>query len=152
MIKFVLFLWLGIVQTISTPALSHDEESVRQARLDQNCAMATGDTGRAAMFWTDDITLRRGLGTSVMGKGAYIALIEKEKGLVYVREPDLIEVSSHWPLAYESGIWMALQENTAIITGRYSAQWVKRDGNWLIRSEVFVALTCIEGCTALALP
>ena len=31
-------------------------------------------------------------------------------------------------------------DGPVVISGRYSAQWVKRDGNWLIRSEVFVAL------------
>jgi hypothetical protein len=40
-----------------------------------------------------------------------------------------------------------------VIGGRYSAQWVKRDGRWLIRSEVFVALTCAgAGCEAAAVP
>jgi hypothetical protein len=40
-----------------------------------------------------------------------------------------------------------------VIGGRYSAQWVKRGGRWLIRSEVFVALTCDgAGCAAAAVP
>jgi hypothetical protein len=32
-------------------------------------------------------------------------------------------------------------DGPAVVEGRYSAQWVKRGGKWLIRSEVFVALT-----------
>jgi hypothetical protein len=37
--------------------------------------------------------------------------------------------------------------------GRYAAQWVKRQGRWLIRSEVFVALTCSGiGCSYTAVP
>jgi hypothetical protein len=40
-----------------------------------------------------------------------------------------------------------------VIGGRYSAQWVKRGDRWLIRAEVFVALTCSEvGCEATAVP
>jgi hypothetical protein len=40
-----------------------------------------------------------------------------------------------------------------VIGGRYSVQWVKRDGRWLIRSEVFVALTCAgTGCASKAVP
>ena len=40
-----------------------------------------------------------------------------------------------------------------VIGGRYSAQWVKRGDQWLIRSEVFVALTCSGvGCEATAVP
>lgn len=140
------------------PALfGSDIESIRQARIDQNRAMALGDAEQAATFWTDDITLRRGLGDSIIGKDAYRNLINpapNEHSLVYVREPDLIEISSQWPLAYESGVWTAMRESSPVISGRYSAQWVKRNGTWLIRSEVFVALTCIddEASSWLALP
>ena len=39
------------------------------------------------------------------------------------------------------------------VAGRYSAQWVKRDGKWLIRGEVYVALTCADvGCASKAVP
>ena len=129
-------------------------DQVRQARLDQNCAMAVGDAKLAASFWTDDVTLRGGLGSSVVGKDAYRALLDiapNEKNFIYVREPDFIEISSDWPLAYESGIWTARYgsaDGPPIITGRYSAQWIKRDGNWLIRSEVFVAITCHDDASA----
>ena len=51
---------------------------------------------------------------------------------------------------------LLLDENVSgpvVIGGRFSAQWVKRDGKWLIRSEVFVALSCAGvGCAAAALP
>ncbi len=139
--------------------LLEDADAIRQARLEQNVAMAEGDVERAAQFWTEDITLRRGLGSSVMGKEAYRALIKttpNEKSLIYVREPDFIEVSPDWPLAYESGTWSGRRggaEGPVGISGRYAAQWVKREGSWLIRSEVFVALTCSETpCVWSALP
>jgi adenine phosphoribosyltransferase len=136
-----------------------DADTVRQARLDQNEAMANGDVERAAAFWTDDVTLRRGLGASTIGKDAYRALLDtapNEKSLIYVREPDLIEISPDWPLAYESGRWTARRgsrDGPVVITGRYSAQWIKREGDWLIRSEIFVALTCSDdACSWLAVP
>jgi len=136
-----------------------DQNAIRQARMDQNDAFAIGDRERVASFWTEDITLRRGLGTSVIGKDAYRALIDSapnENSLIYVREPNFIEISPDWPLAFESGIWTARRgtPNTPpLMTGRYSAQWVKRDGCWLIRSELFVALTCHDSaCAFPALP
>ena len=68
----------------------------------------------------------------------------------YPREAVSVEVSGNWPVAYEEGRWSGHLGNAsapAIIGGRYSAQWVKRNGQWLIRSEVFVALTCADaGC------
>jgi ketosteroid isomerase-like protein len=144
-------LLLGNEQIVLQRLFISDVDAVRQARMDQNDAMAIGDSERVASFWTDDITLRRGLGTSVVGKDAYRALIDaapNEKSLIYVREPDFIEVSSGWPLAFESGTWTARcgsLDSPPLVTGRYSAQWVKREGYWFIRSELFVALTCTDG-------
>ena len=76
--------------------------------------------------------------------------------IVYRRIPNEIDVSTHWPLAFESGVWEGREgtgDGPVIIGGKFSAQWVKRDGRWLIRSEVFVALTCAgAGCSLLAVP
>ena len=155
----ILLFFVGSVQATSETSLASDAEAIRQARLEQNYAMAKGDAERAALFWTDDVTLRRGLGGSTIGKDAYRALIDtapNDNSLVYVRKPDVIEVSSNWPLAYESGTWTAERRSTdgpPVVTGRYSAQWVKREGRWFIRSEVFVALTCNDdACSCPALP
>ncbi len=149
-----------LFSTISKDIQAFDDDvAIWQARLAQNEAMAAGDVERAASFWTDDVTLRRGLGCSTIGKEAYRALIEtnpNENSLFYMREPELIEVSSQWPLAYESGKWTARRGSIGgpiLIAGRYSAQWVKRDDHWLIRSEVFVALNCFgEGCSSVPEP
>ena len=141
---------MGNEQVILQKLLTSDVDLVLQARIDQNIAIATGDSERIASFWTEDVTLRGGLGSYVIGKDAYRALFDaasKEKSLIYVREPDFIEVSPDWPLAFESGTWKACRgnpDNTPLIQGRYSAQWVKRQGHWLIRSELFVALTCSD--------
>ena len=134
--------------------------AVRAARDQQNRAIADGDAGRIASFWTDDVTVRSGLGASVTGRAAYreriVASGPTGTRLVYVRNPASIVVSDHWPLAFESGTWTAHAgdvEGVEVMGGRYSAQWVKRDGRWLIRSEVFVALRCSgSGCNAGAVP
>jgi hypothetical protein len=66
-----------------------------------------------------------------------------------------VNVSAQWTLAFETGTWTmrAGGKGPVLISGRYSAQWVKRDGKWLIRSEVFVALDCSgKGCSSRALP
>lgn len=140
----------GHGQTMPEKSLVNEAEMIRQARLYQNNAMAVGNIEAAASFWTEDVTLRCGLGTSIIGKDAYRALFDpspNENSLIYVREPDFIDISPHWPLGFESGIWTARRgslDGSIAITGRYSAQWVKRDGYWLIRSEIFVALTCTD--------
>ena len=125
---------------------------VRAARAAQNTALARHDLDRAATFWTDDIVIRSGLGRVIESKTAYKNAFAGEPDLVYSREPDRVDVSNNdkWPLAFESGIWTARVNGSGppIIRGRYAAQWIKRNGKWLIRSEVFVALTCSgKGCS-----
>ena len=162
---------LGIFMTGVTggaaSAQSPDAQAVRAARAAQNDAIAAGDLDAITAFWTDDITVRRALGAPVSGRAAARAAFEPPAGtgagsgaatprIVYRRTPTDVEVSAQWPLAFESGVWEGRQgtrDGPVIIGGRFSAQWVKRDGRWLIRSEVFVALTCAgAGCSLVAVP
>jgi ketosteroid isomerase-like protein len=137
-----------------------DEAAIREARVAQNLAIAAQDPDRVASFWTEDVTIRRALGQPVTGQAAYRKLFEPTGSptsrLIYQREAIAIEVSPHWPLAFEEGTWtghVGSAVGPTVIGGRYSAQWVKRGGRWLIRSEVFVALTCAGvGCEYPAVP
>lgn len=140
-----------------------EASAVRAARAAQNRAIAALDTAGVASYWTDDVEIRRGLGALVVGKEAYAKLFVPDSGaiargeeLIYQREPSSVEVSTKWPLAYESGTWaghFGRADGPTRIGGRYTAQWVKRDGKWLIRGEVYVALTCADvGCESKAVP
>jgi uncharacterized RmlC-like cupin family protein/ketosteroid isomerase-like protein len=137
---------------------ARDARDIRAARLAQNAAMAAGDVDRAARWWTEDVTIRRGLGAGLSGINAYKAILERapvsDTALVYWRTTTDVTTSPAWPLAYETGTWTArvAGKGPSLISGRYSAQWVKRNAQWLIRSEVFVALSCTgNGCTSKAL-
>ena len=137
-----------------------DESAVRAARIDQNKAIAVGDLDRVASFWTEDVTVRRALGQPLSGRAAGLEALKPAgppaSRLVYQRLTREIDVSASWPLAFETGTWeghLGSLTGAAIIGGRYSAQWVKRGDRWLIRSEVFVALTCSgAGCQSAAVP
>ena len=129
------------------PATSTDGSAIKQARLRQNAAIVRGDLAEIAAYWTDDVTICRGLGAQLAGKPAYLELFAADaksaERIVYQRQPTSIEVSSVWPLAFETGQWqghLGSEQGATVIGGRYSAQWVKRGDRWLIRSEVFVAL------------
>jgi len=140
-----------------------DAHAVRAARAAQNAAIVAGDLDAVMSFWTEDITVRRALGGPVAGRAAARVAFEPPVGaaastprILYQRIPNEVEVGTTWPLAFESGEWEGrdgTRDGPVIIGGRYSAQWVKRDGRWLIRSEVFVALTCSGvGCSLVAVP
>jgi ketosteroid isomerase-like protein len=128
---------------------SAERAAIKQSRLHQNSAIAAHDVDAIASYWTDDVTICRGLGFQLAGKSAYRKLFEQDdptsaEVIVYERLPTAIEVSSAWPLAFETGEWKGHVGNVhgpVAVQGRYSAQWVKRGDRWLIRSEVFVALS-----------
>ena len=131
---------------------SREAAAVRAARAAQNNAIAARDLDRAATYWTDDVVIRSGLGRIVPGRSSYRAAMAADTETVFRREPDRVDVSDNerWPLAFESGTWTGRSARTGrpLIRGRYAAQWIKRDGRWLIRAEVFVALGCSgTGCT-----
>jgi ketosteroid isomerase-like protein len=128
---------------------SADARAVKAARLQQNAAIVSHDLDEIASFWTDDVTLCRGLGAQLAGKAVYRQLFANDDPastgvIIYERIPTSIEVAARWPLAFETGIWKGHRggaKGPVVIRGRYSAHWVKRSARWLIRSEVFVALS-----------
>lgn len=152
-------------RSASSSAIGEGAEAraVRAARAAQNRAIAALDTAAVASFWTEDVEIRSALGVLVTGRDAYEGLFNPDSGavargeeLIYQREPASIEVSTHWPLAYESGTWaghLGQADGPVLIGGRYAAQWVKRGGRWLIRGEVYAALSCSgAGCASAAAP
>ena len=137
---------LGAARSSAADAMG-EAAAIKAARLQQNAAIAAFQPETVASYWTDDVTICRGLGIQVAGKAAYRKLFEDDQHstspIVYQRLPDTIEVSPVWPLAYESGVWaghLGTAAGPVVISGRYSAQWVKRGARWLIRGEVYVAL------------
>jgi len=156
-------LLLGACATQGSTANRREADAVRSARAAQNRAIAALDTAAVARFWTEDVEIRRGLGALVLGREEYKRLFNPDSGavargeeLIYQREPASVVVSEQWPLAYEEGTWIGHRgraDGPALIGGRYAAQWVKRGEHWLIRGEVYVALTCSgAGCTSTAVP
>ena len=147
---------VGLVM-VAAPA---DQTAIRAARTAQNEAIAAGDLDRVAAFWTEDVTVRRALGQALNGRPAARQALEPAAAsgsrIIYQRFTKDVEVSAHWPLAFETGSWqgrLGTVTGPTVIAGRFSAQWVKRGGRWLIRSEVFAALTCSGvGCESVAVP
>lgn len=143
-------------------ASSTDEAKIKESRRLQTMALAKGDLDTVVKYWDPAITIRRALGHPVDGAQAARKLLEPSAtqnpatAIVFQREATSVTVSSNWPLAYEEGKWsghVGTADSKPIMTGKYAAQWVKRDGVWLIRSEVFVAIDCADaGCKATALP
>ena len=139
-----------------------DEATIKESRRLQTQALARNDLDTVVKYWDPAITNRRALGHPVDGAAAARKLLEPAAApnpattIVYQREATSVTVSPNWPLAYEEGRWsghVGSADAKPILAGKYAAQWVKRNGAWLIRSEIFVAIECADaGCKAAALP
>ena len=160
-IVFAIFLTASVSSFAQANNTNSDEAAVREARRVQTQALAKNDLDTVVKYWDPAITIRRALGHPVEGAAAARKLLEPTgpataSTIVYLRESTSVTVSPNWPLAYEEGRWsghVGSADAKAILSGKYAAQWVKREGKWLIRSEVFVALDCADaGCKAAALP
>lgn len=140
------FVGIGALIAANFPARpTNDAALIRKARFDQNAAIARMDFTTVANSWTDDVTIRAGLGRDIHGRAAYLAAFVADSAMTYKREPIDVVESAHWPLAYERGKWtgrLRSAPNAPLIDGEYSAQWVKTAEGWRIRSELYVALNC----------
>lgn len=134
-----------ILPLAATSTPKDDQALIRAARQAQNAAIARRDYAAVAARWTEDVSVRAGLGHALNGRQAYRDAFVADSAMTYVRTPDSIVISSRWPLASERGHWIGNVRGSRppiTISGDYSAQWVKRGTDWLIRSELFVATTC----------
>ncbi len=121
----------------------NDEELIRKARQSSNEAIAKRDVKGITKFWLDDYLVIRGSGTIKQGKEAnktnWGKIFKETPQTYFERFPREIVISKNNPdMAWESGEWKGF--NTYSKGGRYSAQWKKKDGEWKIQAELFVAL------------
>lgn len=94
---------------------------------------------------TDSVQITTGNGTMIWGKEMlrqYIGSLP-DAGMYWVRTPDEIDVNVELGLGWESGTWKGFrpEESAEPVTGgKYAAQWIRQNGMWKIKSELFVTL------------
>lgn len=135
-----------------------DAERIRALRAQSNAAIARHDVPAILSFLDDEFHVTAGSGTMFQGVDemgdAFARQFAEFSDVKYVRTIESIEISASAPLAAEVGTWVGTWTTPAgplRTGGRYSASWRKRDGEWVIRSELFVTLFCEgTGCAPVA--
>ncbi len=109
-----------------------------------NQALRAFDEDLNATYSTEDALITTGAGTLIAGKEALSTYLKSQKGpkMYWIRTPDEVIVNPKTQLAWESGTWKGYLEDSdeAVVGGKYSAQWTKASGIWLIHSQLFVKL------------
>jgi len=124
-------------------------QRIRARRAAFNDAIAAHDAQRALAFLDSEYQITTGAGEMSQGRfsevGTWDAIFARADDIVYVRTPDRVDVASPPVRAYESGAWRGswtASEGPQTLGGRYTAHWRLVDGEWVIRSEIFVTLWC----------
>ena len=126
-----------------------DSDQIRNARDQYNDAIARHDVQAIMTFHDDEYQITTSLGQLIQGRDEEAAswqeLFSIRQDVLYVRTPETIEVSDAYPLAAETGTWVgtwSTPDGGVRTGGHYSAMWRQVDGEWKVRSELFVALYC----------
>ncbi len=137
--------------SVKSPSSVNEVAAIAKLRADSNAAIAAHDVARLVSFIEEDFQITTGAGVALSGRKAMAARFAEQftkfPDTIYVRSPELIEISSTAPLASERGRWVGRwTENGKPVEfrGTYQAMWRLTDGHWLIRSELFVTLEKIE--------
>jgi ketosteroid isomerase-like protein len=126
-----------------------DAGTILSLRADSNAGLLAHDVDRVLRHTTDDFILIGGLSGGHVGKAVihdYFVKGFADPSLVtYIRTPDKVTISDTGDRAFERGKWQGIWRNAksgSLMSGEYSAHWLKKDGSWLTLAEVYVTLHC----------
>ncbi len=131
--------------SMTTVIAQSDIEQIIAIRNISNDALKALDGELVYASLTDDVMITTGNGTLLNGKKALRNYVRAFDGstMYWIRTADEIEVNTKEGLAWESGIWKGYDSKKgsgSVVGGKYSAMWTKASGEWLIKSQLFVAL------------
>ncbi len=141
--EFFIFLFmLFFHQPFAQDMHNSDIATIKSNRAASNKAIAKHDVKGIEQFWLDDFVQVIGRGTYESGKenisASWKLLFNSNTQVVYVRTPEIITVSDNDTMAWENGKWIGI--HTYSKGGNYAAMWIKRNGTWMLKAELFVSL------------
>lgn len=122
-----------------------DQEAIMKNRELSNDAFRKHDLEGIGKFLAKDVTVITASGQVLVGKDAVLGELKKRfdgaaVDLSYGRYPERVVIAGRDTLAWEQGTWLYMLGRHPLGEGNYAATWCKRQGKWLIRSELFVRL------------
>jgi ketosteroid isomerase-like protein len=146
-IRKLLLSLIGLLVITFSYAQEAEVSQILAQREASNQALRAFDDELNASFSTEDALITTGAGTLISGKKELIKYIQESTGprMYWIRTPDEVLVNPKTMLAWETGTWKGYVEGSdeAVapkMGGKYSAQWTKASGTWLIQSQLFVTL------------
>lgn len=142
--SFFFLIGLMLANSALAQTTNPEIETILAQRKASNEALRNFDEELNNTFMTDDILITTGAGTLLSGKVELMEYIKNAKGpkMYWIRTPDEVIVNPTTKLAWEMGTWKGYEEGSPdpVVGGKYSAQWTKKSGTWLMQSQLFVTL------------
>jgi ketosteroid isomerase-like protein len=143
-IRKLLLSLIGLLVITFSYAQEAEVSQILEQREASNQALRAFDDELNASFSTEDALITTGAGTLISGKKELMKYIQESTGprMYWIRTPDEVLVNPKTMLAWETGTWKGYVDGSdeAVVGGKYSAQWTKKSGTWLIQSQLFVTL------------
>jgi ketosteroid isomerase-like protein len=124
-----------------------DKQEILKVRDKSNLAFKNHQIDNILSFLTEDINIAASNGKIISGKNVFkddlTSLFSSNPDQYFVRSPEELLLNTEKNIAWEKGTWVSLRPNTSgwkNYGGSYSAYWVKINGTWKIKSELFVKL------------
>lgn len=124
-----------------------DKNLILELRLKSNLALKNHQIENVLAYLTEDINIAASNGKIFSGKDdfrtALADIFTAYPDLYFVRNSEEVILNTENNVAWEKGYWVALRPETIdwkTYGGKYSAYWVKKDGIWKIKSELFARL------------
>jgi ketosteroid isomerase-like protein len=141
--KLFIFLFMLAFHPVFSQNVHHkDISTIKSNRAASNDAITRHDVDGIAKFWLDDFVQVIGRGVYQTGKDSIMAswkaLFNSNSQVAYTRNPKEITISDNDTLAWEQGEWIGIHSYSK--GGNYAAMWIKRNGNWMLKAELFVSL------------
>lgn len=135
---------IGMLMFGFSQAQEAEVAQILAQREASNLALRAFDEELNATYSTENAFITTGAGTLLAGKEELSAYLKSQNGprMYWIRTPDEVLINQKTKLAWETGTWKGYYETSdkPVVGGKYSAQWTKASGTWLIKSQLFVAL------------
>jgi ketosteroid isomerase-like protein len=134
---------------LAAAAAVQPEAAIRAERARLNAAIGAHDVKAIRGSFTPDYTILPGSSGLPFDLDGFLARMTAGFAdptfVTYVRTPQEIRVSQNRKRASEAGRWVGSwhkSDGTMRLSGTYFATWVPMAGQWKLKNEVYVSLSC----------
>jgi ketosteroid isomerase-like protein len=143
----ILILLIGPNTIKAQDSVKVNKNKILKLRSESNLAIKNHQIDIVLEYLTEEINIAASNGKIFSGKIAFKDalnnIFSENPDLYFVRNSEEVLLNKDNNIAWEKGTWTALRpktDNWNNYGGNYSAYWVKINGIWKIRAELFVRI------------